>query len=163
MSRADPHCLPKWGTEHNDRWEVEERRSDGTLVRIIRLALPVEQITPADEKRLRALQLEDGSTLTREQRASATAELAARPYAKTFPPIAKLFVASDRTLFVQPGGDPSDPQVLDVFNPNGGYVARVQLPPNFEVMDVSRTRVVGSTRDADDIQHLVGYILRPGT
>ena len=129
FGRGERHAV---GSGHhiarNDRWEVEQRRLDGTLVRVIRLNLPIMPITLARVRQLQSAALAEAKNARPELLASYKAEVEARPYAATFPPIEKIFVARDGTLFVVPGGDPADPPVVDVFDPAGRYRTRLPLP-----------------------------------
>ncbi len=151
----------------NGAWEVEERGTSGSRVRLIRLAVPPIVVTPEDVEthRREQVQLLDGLPEMRavppELKTQMTDRVRSAKYPPTLPFIAGIQAGSDGTLWVQEMGRPGEQrQQFAVFDSTGVFLGRVRAPPRFQPTTIGTNEMVGVWKDSDDVEHVRVYPIR---
>jgi hypothetical protein len=145
-----------------DGYEVAEYGRDGVerLIRTDRAPLPVHKRDIEDYRRSLIVLGGEGSAQLRrdEQRL-----LAGIRYPRTMPPIADLAADANGRLWVKEGSRPGDvePEMWTVFAPSGEAMGTVRVPRNLRVTQIGRDWLLGIAIDADRLEHVRLYRLRP--
>ncbi|MCG6954642.1 MAG: hypothetical protein LJF04_01510 [Gemmatimonadetes bacterium] len=156
-----------------ERAEIRVYAHDRGLTRILRWAEDGEPVTAADRERFEYLRQR---LLKEDPRRPDVPDPSEFHYPERKPMVAGLITDDDGDLWVRPyppdapgfvhlmrpeRGRPSEK--WRVFGPSGGWLGRVDMPPDLEVMDIQGGFVAGVWRDELDVQHVRLYrIVRPG-
>jgi hypothetical protein len=154
----------------NQTWEIEEHGTDGSLVRIIRLAVTPVAITEADIETHREEQLElveglpELRAVPSDLKKQITDRMKTTKYPATLPFIAGMLTGSDGSLWVQEVVRPGEPrQQYAVFDSTGGFLGRVRVPARFQPTMIGPSEMIGVWKDADDVEHVRAYPIRRAT
>ncbi|HKP28648.1 MAG TPA: hypothetical protein VJU15_04570 [Gemmatimonadales bacterium] len=151
----------------NDRWEIEQHRSDGTLKRLIRLNVAPKEIGADDisaHRNVMRQAIEDqpmlrGMPTQIKQQMFDRVEKASYP--KTFPFIAAIDGSADGSTWVFEQARPGvEQRVYAVFDSSGAFLGRVTFPDRFEPRTIGVDKVAGVWKDADDVEHVRVYAIR---
>ena len=86
------------------------------------------------------------------------------PDPATFPEIGEVLTDTEGCLWVldfpRIGDDETRVKAPGVFDSTGQWLARVRLPPRFQLLDVGRDYILGIRRDSLDVQFVELYDLR---
>jgi hypothetical protein len=154
----------------NDRWEVEIRKPDGTLLRLIRLPKQAMALTPdmVEIHRKETLQALESNQMLRampealKKQMLSTVEQAVYP--ETLPFIDGIIIDPARNIWVSEVQPPGvEVRVLAVFDSAGAFQGRVSMPQRFRPTVVGADRIYGIWLDPDDIQHVRAYRLQKGS
>lgn len=143
-----------------DAWEIQVRRPDGTLHRLLRRTVPR---APLSREAIDA-ELERSAAGIRE-RDSAFAIQFLRNMAKADwpayrPAYGTVVGAADGSLWVgEAAADERGPQRWDVLAADGRLLGAVTTPPRFRPMDIGAEHVAGLWRDDLDVTYLRVYRL----
>ena len=152
----------------NNAWEVEIRSLDGSLRRLIRVAVPPRPLTPdqvaAHRKRtieaFEAIPMLKNMPQILDQMRKRVEEAV---YPETYPFIEGLLAGPDGTLWVQEVqnvGSESSP--LAVIDSAGALLGRVTMPAKFRATAIGADRVYGVWKDEDEVPRVRVYRLQKG-
>ncbi len=159
------------------RPQVTEHRLDGREARRIRLSVPVQRVTDAEQDAyktyVRNSPGEDGRPMPPSMRARAEQALSRAAYAESFPAFGEMLVDRAGNLWVQrydyrsefmtPGPVRTQtivvPTTWYVIDPAGGWLTTVTLPERFTPVEIGVDYVAGLARDADDVEQVRVYRL----
>lgn len=164
-------------TGYPDHFEIAWRNKDGRITQIARLLMPETPMTAAivDRHKARVFDKFGGSP---DERTAMEADLALDQLPKALPAFADLKVDGTGRAWVReyidldglglmnadrgkgPRWRPDRPARWWVFGNDGAFLGAVHLPAGFVVHDIGRDKIVGVTRDADDVEYVVGYRFR---
>jgi hypothetical protein len=151
----------------NERWEIEQRATDGTLKRLIRLNVPPKEIGTEDVAAHREVMrqaIEDqpmirGMPPQIKQQMFDRVEKASYP--KTFPFISGIESGADGAIWVYEQARPGvEQRVYAVFDSTGSFLGRVTFPDRFEPRTIGTDRVAGVWKDPDDVEHVRVYPIK---
>jgi hypothetical protein len=159
-----------------DAFEIRRLRGDGTLEQLIRRALPVRPVTPAEaaaeRDRLRATRRVERPKFFRGMPDSMLAALSAGeektfdelPFPPSYPAYADILVARDGYLWVQeftPDVDmDSTGHRWSIFHPDGRWLGDVRLPPRFTLYEATSEHVLGVQTDELDVPYIRAFQIR---
>ncbi|MFN0178588.1 MAG: 6-bladed beta-propeller [Gemmatimonadales bacterium] len=151
----------------NQRWEIEEYGTDGSLVRLIRLATTPVALTEQDiaTHRQEQLDLVEGLPELRavppEMKTQITDRMKTVKYPATYPFILAMLPGPDGTLWVQEVVRPGEARAqYAAFDSAGGFLGRVRMPARFQLAMIGASEVIGVWKDADDVEHVRAYPMR---
>jgi hypothetical protein len=131
-----------------DTYEIRQFGPDGTATRVIRREVAPEAFTDAHFRRVAD---------RFPQMATALAEI---PRPSQAPMFSSLLLDGEDNLWVQDYPSPGAPAVLwTVFDPRGGMLGRVALPPTFRPTDIGADYVLGVWTDDLDVERIHVYSL----
>lgn len=136
-----------------DRFELEERRPEGTLTGILRLPGRDLRVTEEDVQRYAELLR---SRAPPGGRARVERELADLQVPELRPAYAELLVDSSGNLWI--GGweaDGGPATAWTVLDPDGSWLVDVRAPPGLRLHDIGEDWVVGVARDELDVERVV--------
>lgn len=144
----------------SDRYEIEARDADGSVVQIVRADVDPAPVRPVDVEAWREAQLADAADA--DERRAREARAARIPAAPTKPAYRTLLVDDDGRLWVSTFRDPGDDvPVYHVFGSDGVLLGSVTLPPRFRPWRATSTWVLGSRFDAVDQEVVERWGLSP--
>jgi hypothetical protein len=160
-----------------DRYEVSRLDTTGRVEMIVRRSVAARPVTDAMKEARRRFVLngtgEDGRPLPASMRSRLEAGLAKAVYADHLPATSTIRTDPAGNLWVRiydyresfvPSGPVRVPTIRassewDVFNPQGGWLCTVELPPSFTPLEIGTDYVAGLWRDNDDVEHVRLYRL----
>jgi hypothetical protein len=139
--------------------EIRVLGVDGTTRRVIRLGMPVREVTSADVERIRAQYLAGHSPSIV---AELQALLEAVPVAATMPYFSQLKVAADGTVWLQYYQPFRDEEVTHwtVVDSAGAWLGDVVMPEGFSVHQVHGDSVIGTWRDELGVEFIRRYTIQ---
>lgn len=153
----------------NNAWELEVRRIDGKLIRLIRVDTRPGPITPDDITAHRKAQLEqiEAIPMMRNVPEGVKSQIRARieqaKYPATLPFVSALLIDAEGNIWVQEVQPPRvKSSVFAVVDSSGRLLGRVTMPADFRAATIGTDAVYGVWRDSDDVQHVRAYPLRKG-
>lgn len=141
-----------------DAWQIELRRPDGTLRRLVRRTAPRAPLSRAEidaelERSAARIRENDSAFAVRYLENMAKAEWPAYK-----PAHGQVILASDGALWVAAAGaDETRPQRWEVIAPDGRLLGGVTMPARFRPMDVGAEYVAGLWNDDLDVTYLRVY------
>lgn len=154
----------------NIAWEIEVRRLDGKLVRLIRVNAKARRLTPADIATHRKAQLDQIAampamrSLPEAFKSQLTARIEQAKYPATLPFLGALLIDSEGNLWAQEVTPPGDKTTTYfVLDESGRLLGRVTMPADFRAATIGADAVYGVWKDADDVEHVRAYPLRKGS
>ena len=146
--------------ERNEIAEYDAKK----LVRIIRngaMPAPVTaEIREQSQAGIRALY--EASKMPESLKATVKAQLKLFKYAEVYPFYARLIVGDDSTLWAEDDYiTENEGRQYVVYNPSGRAIARVSLPARVRGFGFSRTQIVGTILDDNDVPHVVVWRVVP--
>ncbi|MGD2067620.1 MAG: hypothetical protein PVI57_02970 [Gemmatimonadota bacterium] len=160
------------GRGRGDGYTVEGHANDGSLLRRVEnrtfrpVAVEDRHVDAEIEGRLESMdaQLErmPGMAAYIKKRKETLEKL---PIPEFFPPYQDLRTSVDGHVWVQAYAPPGvEPTRWSVFDPEGTLLGDVELPRDFEVMDIGPDYVLGTFVDEYDVEHVrLHRIVRPAT
>ena len=153
----------------NNAWEIEVRRLDGALLRLIRRPIPPRPLTPEQVAAHRKELTEQMAGIQQLRNMPQILDqmkkrIEEAKYPATFSFISSMLVGSDGYLWVQEVPDvgvESNPFI--VFDTVGVLLGRVSMPPRFRATAITSDRVYGVWKDEDDVPHVRAYRLEKGS
>ena len=146
-----------------DRYEIASYDSAGRLTRLVRRAAEPVPVTDAEVAAVKQQMLEGYPPGAEAQRDRLKTTLDGMTFHSTKPAYDGFVVGDDGSLWVaeyaQPGSDL--PTRYDVFDPQGEWVGHVTFPPRFALQHAGPGYALGVWRDADEVQYVRLYPLRP--
>ena len=144
----------------SDRWEIEYRKKDGALERILRLDRPNLPVTQGDIDRY----ITDRLARARPERRQVEETMFENmPFPEIMPAYADFHVDEDGNLWVGEYRRPGDDQPRwFVFDPEGALLGTVQTPPRFRIFEIGSDYVLGRWADDMDVEHVRLYELIKG-
>ena len=139
---------------------------EGTVRRIVRKAYTPEPVGAAEADAVRAIFMENAAGVAPpDQLPDLRRRLEATPTASHKPAWSSVLVDADRNVWVEryrwmhPWDLPPDPApaTWDVFDPDGAWLAEVNVPTGVLLLSVGRDRVHGVRIDEMDVRHIVVY------
>jgi hypothetical protein len=91
--------------------------------------------------------------------------LDAAPYPATMPALDGLIVDAEQNVWVRETRRPRDwdnDATWSVFDPDGRFIATVQTPPRFTILQIGHDWVLGAAMAEDDVEHIRVYRLTRG-
>ena len=152
------------GGEHfyytsGDRFDIRVYGRDGGLRRIIRRSEQPRPLTPQIRdayRRARAAGMQtrhDSLTLARMERL-----LGSREFPETIATYTELRVDRDTLLWARAYPLPGDRNVTwSVFDPAGRWLAEIEIPRSFQVLEVGRGYAIGLVRDSLGVEQVRSY------
>lgn len=160
-----------------EHFEIAWRSNDGRIAQVARLSMPEIPMTAAivDRHKARVFDKFGGSP---DERMAMEADLGLDQLPKALPAFADVKVDGMGRAWVReytdldglgpmnadrgkgPRWRPDRPARWWVFGNDGDFLGTVRLPSGFVVHDIGRDQIVGVTRDADDVEYVVGYPFR---
>jgi hypothetical protein len=147
-----------------DSYEVRRYSWNGALSGIVRLARPS---VPTTEAHIEAFWEEGRKSMARwdpRLRAQAEKRISGIRFAPTLPAYHRLETDAAGNLWVQEYARTRsrEGRVWTVFDPAGAYLGDVEMPDRFTVHQFGDDFVLGTWRDADDVEHVRMYpIVKP--
>jgi hypothetical protein len=160
-----------------DRYEVSRLDGIGRVQMIVRRSVAARPVTDAMKEERRQFVLngtgEDGRPWPPSVRPRLEAGLAKALWAEHLPATSTIRTDPAGNLWVRiydyrESFVPSGPVRVntirassewDVFNPQGGWLCTVELPPSFTPLEIGTDHVAGLWRDNDDVEHVRLYRL----
>lgn len=143
---------------HSERYEIGRYDAHGRLELLIRLRRDPVPVTSADVDRFKARRVAEAEDQGRPRIERMYAEM---PFPATFPAFGGLLVDALGGLWVLDFAAPGDTtRRWTVFGPDGVVLGVVQTPPGLNVREIGRDYVLGTWRDADEVEHVRLYALR---
>ncbi len=139
--------------------EVEQRSSQGGLMRLIRWGVEPRPVTPDLEDGFRAMRLD----VSEQFRSSAIAMLDGLVFPEYLPVYETLKTDTEGFLWVKPyhpDWEPGGPWW--VFDDTGRWLGGVDIPTDLNVFDIGADYVLGLVRDDQDVERVVMYGLHRG-
>ncbi len=153
----------------NNAWEIEVRRLDGKLIRLIRVATRPVPITPEDITAHRKAQLKqiESIPMMRNMPAAIKSQITARieqaKYPATLPFLSALLIDAEGNIWAHEVQPPRmESSIFAVVESSGRLLGRVTMPADFRAASIGADAVYGVWTDADDVQHVRAYPLRKG-
>jgi hypothetical protein len=142
-----------------DAPEVFVLNTAGKVERIVRWTSNTNLVTAADIEEYMRAAGEGWDAGSERMRDAYLVRLRSAPFPKEKPRFAGLLAQPDGSLWVQRYGRSPHvaPLIFDVFDPAGAWLRTVEMPGGFVPTHISRDRVVGVWKDADDISHVRVY------
>lgn len=134
------------GVTERPEWQVLD--ASGTLIRVVRLAVPERPVTAEDWDRAREAQIPEDADAAR--RSAVRDVYDAVPQAETWPVFSDLAVDDGGHLWVERYAAPweeDQPGRWWVFDPRGTFLGEVAFPAGFELDAVRGDRAVGRWED----------------
>jgi hypothetical protein len=146
----------RWYTGPGERFEIEERSSDGSLVRLIRLCEPRDSIPDARVQEMIAHRLAgyDEETLRYEE-----PPMRELPKPVWAPAHLELLIDGADRLWARDFTYPSEPRRWKVFDREGRWLGDVETPADLTVLEVGTDYVLGRHTDALGVQSIRIYAL----
>lgn len=141
-----------------DSYEIQVRRQDGTLERIIRAQAESMPVTDVQVAALLESALEDlpDNDLARQYRR----DFMDAPIPEFHPAFGELYLDQIGFLWVEESRASDDePRLFSIFNPEGRRVAWVTLPDGLMIQEIGRDYILGRTTDELGVQYLAKYRL----
>ncbi|WP_420449194.1 hypothetical protein [Candidatus Palauibacter sp.] len=136
----------------NDRYEIRAYRPDGSLARIVRRAHEARAPTRADLRDYVARQNPD--------QPDAVDAVADMPLVEAFPAFNRVVVDRLDHLWVEEFHLPGEtPRLWTVFDPEGRVLGLVEVPGSFAVTEIGEDYILGTRRDALDIEYVESWSL----
>lgn len=141
-----------------ERFDVAFHSLDGTLERRIRLAAEPRAVTDADIEAFRRLTLEETSE---GRRPDVERTLRNVPYPDVMPAIGDLIVDESGRLWVSDYMPEYEEGAVGwrVFDPEGRYIAAIDLPNGLDVQQIGEDWILGRWTDDFDVEHVGTYRL----
>jgi phage gpG-like protein len=153
----------------NNAWEIEVRRLDGKLIRLIRADTRPRPITPGDIAAHRKAQLAqiEAIPMMRNVPEAMKSQIRTRieqaKYPATLPFMGGLLIDAEGNIWAQEVQPPRmESSIFAVVDSSGRLLGRVTMPANFRAATIGTDAVYGVWRDSDDVQHVRVYRLRKG-
>ena len=136
----------------NDRYEIRAYQPDGSLARIVRRDHEARGPTRAD--------LRDWVARQNPDRPEALDAVADMPLVEAFPAFAQVLVDRLSYLWVEEYRLPGDADRLwTVFDPEGRALGLFEMPGSFAVTEIGEDYILGTRRDALDIEYVESWPL----
>lgn len=147
-----------------DRYELAAYEPSGRLRALVRAERDPVPVTEEDIEGYRRELVTIGGEGDGQAKRQLERLLAAAPYPKTMPALAKIAPDADGNLWVQDPQKPGDENgtFWTVFSPGGQARGTVRLPTRLNVQQIGTDWVLGIWRDEDDVEHLQLYRLTKG-
>jgi hypothetical protein len=143
-----------------DAYSLRHYRADGELVRLIRSDQRRTLVDPAQrDARFEMLPRNGRGSLAQYQQQA----IDQMPRYDTMPAFDRIWIDRSLNLWVQDdNGFISNEARWQVFDPDGVFLARVNMPVGFEVRDIGEDYVLGMVRDELGVERLRLYRLEKG-
>jgi hypothetical protein len=139
------------------RYEIRFYSKTGALRQILRANNRTQAVTAADMRAYTAARVAGAQPASR---AGVASLLDGAPHATNIPAFGRILVDDGGRIWVQSYTfDAAREQTWTLFDGTGNLLGQATTPARFEVFHIGTSRILGLTRDADDVERVVAFDL----